>query len=145
DLGRTAGSRLRVQIRNPVALELRDHVLQHQLPLLQAAEHDLIDIRIEREPRDDLIQVLVLYAQLMKPLAASTLIGDDVAHHESLRIGASQSRFRSPTERNCGFSRLSMRLYTNVRPSRSMIHPPAPLRTACAAAVSHSEVGPKRG
>lgn len=53
---------LRVQVRDPVALELRDHVLQHELPLLQAAQHDLVHVRISYEPRDDLIQVPVLHA-----------------------------------------------------------------------------------
>jgi len=52
-----------VQIRNPSALELSDHVFQHQLPLLQSAKHDLIHVRIVNEPGNDLIQILMLYSQ----------------------------------------------------------------------------------
>ena len=53
-----------VQVGNPGALELRDHVFEHELPLLEAAQHDLIDVRVVGQSRDDLIQILVLNAQL---------------------------------------------------------------------------------
>jgi hypothetical protein len=39
---------------------LGDHVLDHELSLLQAAQHDLIHMGIHDQPGDDLIQVLML-------------------------------------------------------------------------------------
>ena len=53
-----------IQIRNPSALELSDHVFQHELSLLEALEHDLVHVRIVDESGDDLIEVLMLYPQL---------------------------------------------------------------------------------
>ena len=59
--------RLGVQVRNPGTLQVRDHVLDHELALLQAPQHDLVDIGIGRQPGDYLVQVLVLYSQLLQP------------------------------------------------------------------------------
>ena len=50
-----------VQIWNPRALELGDHVLEHELALLEAPEHDLIHMGILYKPGNYLIQILVLY------------------------------------------------------------------------------------
>jgi hypothetical protein len=60
-----------VEIGNPGTLELRDHVLQHQLSLLEAAEHDLIHLRVDCKPSDDHIQILMLNAQLFESRNAS--------------------------------------------------------------------------
>jgi hypothetical protein len=54
-----------IQIGNPGTLELSDHVFQHQLSLLETLEHDLVHVRIVDEPGDHLIEVLMLYAQLL--------------------------------------------------------------------------------
>lgn len=50
-----------VQIRDSRTLELCDHVLEHELALLEAPEHDLIHMGILYKPGDYLIQILVLY------------------------------------------------------------------------------------
>src|SRR5262245_24555812 len=60
--GRSSG----VEVRDPGALELSDHVLEHQLAFLEPLEHELIDVRISHEPGDDLIQVPMLYSQLLE-------------------------------------------------------------------------------
>ena len=51
-----------VQIRNSRTFELCDHVLEHELALLQSSEHDLIHMGILYKPGDYLIQILVLYS-----------------------------------------------------------------------------------
>ena len=51
-----------VQVRNSRTLELCDHVLEHELALFQAPEHDLIHMGILYKPGDYLIQILVLYS-----------------------------------------------------------------------------------
>src|SRR5918993_6133627 len=57
-----------VQVRDPRALELRDHVFEHQLALLEPLQHELIHVWIANEPGDDLVEVSVLYTQLLEPL-----------------------------------------------------------------------------
>lgn len=50
-----------VQVGDSRTLELRDHVLEHELALLEPSKHDLIHMGILYEPGDYLIQILVLY------------------------------------------------------------------------------------
>src|SRR5690348_7200991 len=57
-----------VQVRNQLALEPGDLVFEHQLALLQPLQLQLIDVQIEREARDDLVQVPVLDTQLSQLL-----------------------------------------------------------------------------
>jgi hypothetical protein len=66
--GRATRATSSVQVRNPRALELSDHVLEQQFSPLQSPEHDLIDVRVVNEPRDHLIQVSMLDAQLFESL-----------------------------------------------------------------------------
>src|SRR3970040_1553260 len=65
---RSKGAPSGVQVRDPGALELSDHVLEHQLAFLQALQHELIHVGIVDEPGDDLIEVPVLDSQLLEPL-----------------------------------------------------------------------------
>src|SRR5688572_9753685 len=59
---------LGVQVRDPGAFELSDHVLEHQLAFFGTLQHQLIHVGIGHEPGDDLIQVSMLYPQLLQPL-----------------------------------------------------------------------------
>src|SRR6516164_5157681 len=61
------------------------------------------------------------------------------------RSSASQSRSRGPKATKNGLSSSSRVLYASGVPSRALTPPPAASSTACAAAVSHSLVGPRRG
>src|SRR5258706_12962359 len=63
--------RLRVQVWNACTLELRNHVLQNELAFFQPLQHQLIDLRIADESRDDEIEVAVLDAQLFESLHAA--------------------------------------------------------------------------
>lgn len=110
-------SRLGVEIRYPGALQLGDHVLEHELPLLQAAEHDLIHMRIVCKPRDYLVQILVLYTQLLESLNVFKHFSFDLLIHYSLWIAASQSRVRSPKAKKWGLIRSSFVLYLNACPA----------------------------
>src|SRR5690606_9228978 len=53
-----------IEIRDGLAFQSGDLVFQHQLALLQAAHLHLIDMDIHVQPRDDLVQVAMLDAQL---------------------------------------------------------------------------------
>src|SRR6516164_4807710 len=61
------------------------------------------------------------------------------------RSSASQSRSRGPKATKNGLRNSSRVLYASGVPSRALTPPPAASSTACAAAVSHSLVGPRRG
>ena len=65
---KSKGAPLGVQVRNARALELRDHVLEHQFALLEPLQHELVYVRVRHQPRDDLIEVPMLHAQLLEPL-----------------------------------------------------------------------------
>src|SRR5256884_6929482 len=53
-----------IEIRDQLTLESRDLILEHELALLQALQLQLVDVQIERQPRDDLVEITMLDAQL---------------------------------------------------------------------------------
>jgi len=59
--------RLRIQIRNKLALEPLDQILEHQPAFLEAPQHDVIDLRVLAEVIDDVIQIPVLDAEISEP------------------------------------------------------------------------------
>src|SRR6185437_14732148 len=67
-----------VQVRNQLAFEACDLVLEGQLALLQAFQLQLVDMQIERESRDDLVEVAVLDAQVAQFLHAPEKLAVDV-------------------------------------------------------------------
>jgi hypothetical protein len=70
-----------VEIGDSGTLKLRDHVLEHELALLEPTEHDLIHVWIDHEPADSLIQVLMLNAQLLESRYASENFSFDLRVH----------------------------------------------------------------
>ena len=68
----------RVQVRNQLALEPGDLVLEHQLALLQALELQLVGLEVERQARDDLVEVAVRDAQLPQLLDVLEELAIDV-------------------------------------------------------------------
>ena len=70
-----------VQIGNAVTLELHDHVLQHQLSLLETFQHDLIHFRIVRKLGNDTIQIPMFDAQVPEAFDTSEDFGFDLFVH----------------------------------------------------------------
>lgn len=56
--------RLRIQVRNKLALQALDHVFEHQPTFFQAPQHDVIDIRVFRQVVDDVIQIAMFDPQI---------------------------------------------------------------------------------
>src|SRR5579862_9166998 len=67
-----------VQVGNELTLQARDLVLEHQLALLEAPQLQLIDVNVEREPRDHLIEVAMLDTQLPQLLEVAEQLSVDV-------------------------------------------------------------------
>src|ERR1700720_1597884 len=82
----TAGPRLRrcrrypsgVEIRDQLALQARDLILEHELALLQALHLQLIHVQIERQTGDDLIEITMFDAQLTQLLHVAEQLAVDV-------------------------------------------------------------------
>src|SRR5580704_432446 len=79
-----------VQVRNQQALHARDLVLEKELTFFQTLHLDLIHVHIEREARNDLIQIAVLDAQLPQLLEVAEQLAVDVVL--DLRHGLMRSR-----------------------------------------------------
>ena len=65
-----------------------------------------------------------------------------------LQAGGSRSahgKAGSPTQKKSGFRSDALVLYASSEPSNRSTAPPAAVSTACAAPVSHSDVGPSLG
>src|SRR5262245_1753263 len=58
------GARSGVQIRNELAFEARDLVLQHQFAFFQALHLQLVRIHVERQAHDHLIEIPMLDTQV---------------------------------------------------------------------------------
>src|SRR5690606_24526907 len=56
-----------VEIGNQLAFELRDHVLEHETALLEAAYPQLVDERVAGEPVYQVIEVAMTDAQFPEP------------------------------------------------------------------------------
>ena len=75
-----------VQIRDQLAFEPRDLVLEDQLALLEALQLQLIGLEVERQARDDLVEVAMRDAQLaqlfnvLEKLAIDVVLIFDFAH-----------------------------------------------------------------
>src|SRR5450631_4439248 len=67
-----------VQVRDQQTLHARDLVLQEQLALFQALHLNLIHVYVERQARNDLIQVAVLDAQLPQLLEVAKQLAVDI-------------------------------------------------------------------
>ena len=61
-------SRSGVEVRDQLALEPRDLVLEHQLALLEAPHLHLVDVEVELQAMNHVVEVTVLDAQLAQPL-----------------------------------------------------------------------------
>ena len=70
-----------VQVGDPVTFELRDHVLEHELSLLETLQHDLVDGGIDCKLGDDAIQIPMLNTQIAKSFHASKCFGFDLIVH----------------------------------------------------------------
>src|SRR5690349_11169792 len=76
----------RVEIGNELAFEPRDLVLEDQLALLEALQLQLVGLEIERQPRDDLVEIPVRDAQfaqlfhVLEKLAIDVVLIFDIAH-----------------------------------------------------------------
>src|SRR6185312_16637385 len=57
-----------VQVRDQLALEASDLVLQHELAFLEALQLQLVGMDVERQSGDDIVQVAMLNAQLAQLL-----------------------------------------------------------------------------
>src|SRR5262245_55035122 len=87
-----SGSPSGVQIGNQLAFEPSDLVLEHELAFLQALYLQLIGLEVERQARNDLVEVPVrdpqlsqLFNILEKLTIDVVLIFDIVAHRSSTR------------------------------------------------------------
>src|SRR5437660_551265 len=67
-----------IEIRDQLALQARDLVLEHELALLQALQLQLIDVQIERQARDDLVEITMLDAQLTQFFHVAEQLAVDV-------------------------------------------------------------------
>src|SRR4051794_15186084 len=72
------GARSGVQIRNELAFEARDLVLQHQLAFLQPLHLQLVGIHVERQAHDYLIEIPMLDAQVAQLLEVPEKLAIDV-------------------------------------------------------------------
>src|SRR5262245_30655204 len=76
--GTRRGDRSRVEVRDQLALEPHDLVLEHQLALLEAPQLQLVDVDVEREPADHVVEVAVLDPELAQALHAREQLGVDL-------------------------------------------------------------------
>src|SRR5687767_14686913 len=84
----------RVEVRDQLALEAGDLVLEHELALLEALDLQLIGLEIERQPGDDLVEVPMSDAQLaelfnvLEKLAIDVVLIFDIAHRSNWVTGS---------------------------------------------------------
>ena len=84
-------TRFSVQVRDQLALEPRDLVLEDQLALLEALELQLVGLEVERQARNDLVEVAMRDAQLtqlfnvLEKLAIDVVLIFDFAHRLAVR------------------------------------------------------------
>ena len=67
-----------VEIRDELAFQARDLVLQHQFAFLQPLHLQLVGVHVEREAHDDLIEVPMLDAQVPQLLEVAKQLAVDV-------------------------------------------------------------------
>src|SRR5262249_27226435 len=122
--------------------QLLDLILEHQLALLQAAQLQLILRRIGGEPRDDVVEVVVLHFELvqMEPHLHLLFVGQREVHHAALlteTCGVGVLPFREELHRS-RFTFCPSYPYTcSGGRARAQMERRAP-RTACAAATTTS-------
>src|ERR1700674_5189491 len=75
---RRCGSSSGVEIRDQLALQACDLILEHELALLQALQLQLIHVQIKRQAGDDLIEITMFDAQLTQFLHVAEQFAVDV-------------------------------------------------------------------
>src|SRR5690348_3217955 len=81
-----------VEIRDQFALEARDLILEDEFAFLEALELQLIGLEVERQPRDDFVEIAVRYAQfpqlfhVLEKLAIDVVLVFDIAHRRVIRF-----------------------------------------------------------
>ena len=79
-----AATILRVQIRNQLTLKRRDHVLDQEFALFQAANAQLIHHRIMLQPIDQVVEISMADAQLAQPIKSLEAFGVDFLGHRHI-------------------------------------------------------------
>src|SRR5690606_15089319 len=83
-----------IEIRDQLALEARDLILQYELALLQPLQLQLVDVDVHRQPLDHLVEIAVLDAQLPQFFDVAEQFAIDVIFDFDHRLAAMHSETR---------------------------------------------------
>src|SRR5690606_30572717 len=74
----TSRARSRVEIRNQLAFQPSDLILEHELAFFQASQLELVDVQLHLQTIDDVVQVAMLDPQLSQPCEAPKSLSIDL-------------------------------------------------------------------